>query len=322
MTVPDPDSLDLAGIRAATGAVPEGPDHGILAPYAGTVPPAPAWAVEALAREPQTARISAAGAEVEVLAWGPRGAPGILLLHGNGAHARWWSFLAPLLADEGYRVAALSWSGMGGSDWRARYAMADFAVEMAAAAAWAGLTDHATAPVLCGHSFGGFPAMAALAADPGPWRRLVLLDSSVEPPDSEWSGPPLRATPNRVYPDLVSALARFRLAPPQPCANHWALDWIARHSLRRVEGGFTWRFDPFLWQNFERISANAVAPLLTTPTWVVRGGRSILMQDRTWSHMRAMMPAGTRFMTIPQARHHVMLDEPLAVASLLLAALA
>jgi hypothetical protein len=33
-----------------------------------------------------------------------------LLLHGNGAHADWWSFIAPYLANN-FRVAAMSWSG-------------------------------------------------------------------------------------------------------------------------------------------------------------------------------------------------------------------
>ena len=44
---------------------------------------------------------------------GPADAAPLLFLHGNGAHADWWSFIAPFFAAE-YRVAALSWSGMGG----------------------------------------------------------------------------------------------------------------------------------------------------------------------------------------------------------------
>ena len=44
--------------------------------------------------------------------WGREGAPGLLLLHGNGAHADWWSFIAPYLAND-FRVAAMSWSGYG-----------------------------------------------------------------------------------------------------------------------------------------------------------------------------------------------------------------
>src|SRR3712207_9584205 len=56
------------------------------------------------------------------------GKPGLLFLHGNGAHADWWSFIAPFFADT-HRVAALSWSGMGGSDHRERYSIDGFVAE-------------------------------------------------------------------------------------------------------------------------------------------------------------------------------------------------
>jgi pimeloyl-ACP methyl ester carboxylesterase len=316
-SLPMPDDLSLKETLAATGAVPEGPDAGILEPYHGAVPAAPAWAEQALLTEPEAAFLDVEGAQVEVLAWGKRGAPGILLLHGNGAHARWWSFLAPLIAAEGYRVAALSFSGMGASDWREHYTMDLFAAEMEAASDWAGLAASGRAPVLAGHSFGGFPALVAFERAPQRWSALVTLDSSIPPPQDEWRGPPTRSTPNRIYGDLVSALARFRLAPPQPCANHWALDWIARHSLKAVEGGWTWRFDPFMWQKFERPSSNDVAARLSGRIWVLRGERSILMDARTWDYMQTLFPRGTRFVTVPQARHHMMLDEPLAVAAVL-----
>ena len=49
--------------------------------------------------------------------------------NGNGAHADWWSFIAPFFAAH-YRVAALSWSGMGGSDWREHYTLEAFVDEM------------------------------------------------------------------------------------------------------------------------------------------------------------------------------------------------
>ena len=77
--------------------------------------PAPDWFEQALRHAPQRTWHEVAGARIETLAWGEIGKPGLLLLHGNGAHADWWSFIAPLLASD-YRVAALSWSGMGGSD--------------------------------------------------------------------------------------------------------------------------------------------------------------------------------------------------------------
>ena len=56
----------------------------------------------------------------------------------------------------------------------------------------------------------------------------------------------------RVYPTLEAGIARFRLAPPQTCENLFIADYIARNSLREVEGadgkpGYSWRFDPQFW---------------------------------------------------------------------------
>ena len=86
-----------------------GPHPAPLAHLHGHKPPAPAWFEQALAMRPERQFIDVQGGRVETLAWGPRGAPGILLMHGNGAHAEWYSFIAPLLADR-YRVAAVSFT--------------------------------------------------------------------------------------------------------------------------------------------------------------------------------------------------------------------
>src|SRR3546814_1904126 len=60
------------------------------------------------------------GTAIETLAWGERGKPGLLFLHGNGGHADWWRFIAPFFASD-WRVGAISWSGMGRSGWRKSY---------------------------------------------------------------------------------------------------------------------------------------------------------------------------------------------------------
>ena len=60
---------------------------------------APAWFDAALGQAPERTCVHVEGVEIEVLAWGERGLPGLLLLHGFTAHADWWSFLAPLLAQ-------------------------------------------------------------------------------------------------------------------------------------------------------------------------------------------------------------------------------
>ena len=69
-----------------------------LAPFGGQVPPAPAWFEAAVAQTPERSALAVEGADIELLTWGRVGKPGLLFLHGNGAHADWWSFIAPFFA--------------------------------------------------------------------------------------------------------------------------------------------------------------------------------------------------------------------------------
>jgi len=93
-----------------------------LAAYGGEKPPAPAWFERALAVRPETGFTTVKGARIHYLRWGDRSKPGLLLCHGNGAHAHWWDFIAPYFAEE-WHVVAMTFSGMGESDWRERYDM-------------------------------------------------------------------------------------------------------------------------------------------------------------------------------------------------------
>ena len=151
-------------------AAPDAPaDENVRSPLAhlaGGRPPAPAWFDAALADRPERTTISAAGVEVELLTWGERGRPGILFIHGGMAHADWWSFIAPFFAED-FRCAAISWSGMGRSDWRERYTFPTFVAEMIAGCEAAGLFEAAEKPVVVAHSFGGGVAThAASDVDP------------------------------------------------------------------------------------------------------------------------------------------------------------
>lgn len=293
----------------------DGP-QGLLTHLAGEVPAAPSWFGDALAQQPERRRIEVAGAGLELLTWGAIGQPGLLLLHGNGAHANWWSGLAPLLADR-YRVAALTWSGMGGSDWRAQYSFAGFAAEMRAAIAAAELEACGEKPLVAAHSFGGFIAMHAAAAFGERFKAVALIDSAISLPGAPHEGPPPRFRPNRIYPTFNEALARFRLAPQQPCDNLFIVDHIARLSIKAVEGGYTWKFDPFLWRDFGTGDFAVMLAKPKCPIALVWGARSNLMTPAVAAYMAGVAPAGTPLVPIAEADHHVMLDQPLACVAAL-----
>ncbi len=286
-----------------------------LARFHGDKPPAPAWFDKALADPPERTFFDFEGADIELLTWGEIGKPGLLLMHGNGASADWWTFIAPFLAED-YRVAAFSWSGMGRSGWRKAYDGDQFARESLAAAEAAGLYA-AGKPIFVGHSFGGFPTMHAAAHYGDRMGAAVLVDSVVRPPEEDWRGPPRRVSPNRVYATLPEALARFRLAPPQGCENLFIADWIARNALKEVEGGWTWRFDPFMWSGFTMRDRAPLLNAATCPIAMIWGDRSALVDDKILAYMQGLLPAGSPRFAIPDADHHVMIDQPLAFVAAL-----
>ncbi len=298
-----------------------------LADYAGEPPPAPDWFTQALADAPERFEVVVQGAPIETLAWGRVGNPGLLLLHGNSAHADWYSFIAPLVRN-GRRVVALSFSGMGGSGWRTMYSVAQWADEALAVAEAAGLFAATQAPTVAAHSFGGF-ALISLAARHG--QRLaqaVVIDTPLRPPPAEAAaqarrrhrGENLRSA--RVYSTVAEALLRFRLLPPQGCAHPYIADLIARRGLKPVTGpagqpGWVWCFDPFMFRHFEFGRPFRDLRAARCPVTLVRGGRSRLMTAAVLDHAMSLAPPGSRRLELPDADHHVMIDQPLAFADLL-----
>ena len=283
-----------------------------LATLGGAAPPSPAWFSAAMAEVPERQTVRVDGSGIELLTWGDRGKPGLLLLHGNGAHAGWWKFIAPSFAAD-YRVAAFSWSGMGGSEHRESYDIAGFVRQIFEVAETAGLFDAAVPPVIVAHSFGGFPMMAAATEAGERFTAVVIVDTPFRAP-GEPGGRPPNATdrPHRIYPTLAEALARFRFAPTQPCENLFIADHIARGSLIEVAGGWTWAFDPYLWSRFDVGDARELLRQPKCPVALIWGDRSALMAPDQVAAMRARLPAGSPAFAIPDAAHHVMVDQPLA----------
>ncbi len=62
-------------------------NEGPLAPLHGDIPPAPGWFENVVAIEPESRFVEVEGARIHYLRWGARTKPGLLLVHGNAAHA-------------------------------------------------------------------------------------------------------------------------------------------------------------------------------------------------------------------------------------------
>lgn len=298
-------------------------EAGPLEVYEGHRPPAPDWFEAAISSPYETHFLERDGARLHFQTWGDRSKPGLLLNHGNGAHAHWWDFVAPYFLDE-YYIVALTLSGMGDSDWRDAYDMATFSADQLAVAQAVGLFDHARKPLLVAHSFGGFVSMYTGGHHSEKFAGIVIVDSPVNPSEKAHDGPPRSGRPNKVYPSLEAALARFRLAPPQPCEHHYAMDYIARHSLKETTGedgqsGWIWKFDPLIWRRFDMGHQTPVQMLqaITCPLAIMRGADSSIVLEDVWAYMQSLVGPGVPFISIPQAHHHVMLDQPIAFVAAL-----
>ncbi|MEM8769932.1 MAG: alpha/beta hydrolase [Pseudomonadota bacterium] len=279
---------------------------------------APFWFDRALATPSEPGDVTVDGVNIHFETWGEVGNPGIALIHGSNAHLEWWRFVAPFLADQ-FRVVALDSSGNGDSGWREKYTGKVLADEVAAVIDAAEL---GVRPAVVGHSFGGFTVLEAGHYHGHGFSGIVFMDFTTAPPEQyvEWG---LRAerdgvTPGRktrVYEDKATALGRFRYVPEQPVKVPEVLAYIAEKSLRQVEGGWTWKFDPGLFDYLEMgVDQRDKFAALPCRTAVILGEESNDEGAFYADHMAEITGGKMPIFKIPGTYHHLTFDEPLAVA--------
>jgi pimeloyl-ACP methyl ester carboxylesterase len=272
-----------------------------------TRPAAPDWFWTAVETPAEEHRVEVEECDVAYRTWGDSGGVGLLFIHGMNAHSHWWDFIAPQFAQE-YRVAAMDLTGMGDSDFRYEYDPAVYSSEIVGVLDAAGMSSDS---IIVAHSFGGYMAVKAANLFPDRFAALVLVDSGIRHPDEPVPDRPSMGGRAKLYPDRETALARFRLQPPQPCANQYILDYIARHSLMAADGGWTWKFDddlPNTLKGAQRAAEEYAA--LRCKVGVIYGENSELFSARTLEYMRELIPQDFPAVGIPDAQHHVFLDQP------------
>ena len=270
----------------------------------------PEWFREAVAAPFEDGVVGVAGCPIHYLKWGEPGRPGLVLVHGGAAHAHWWSFIAPQLTHD-YQVVALDLSGHGDSGRREQYPREIWADEVMAVAEDAQLVG---APIVVGHSMGGFVCISAAARYGDRLAGAVILDSPVRRPDPEAEeGARGRAFRNpKVYPHIETALQHYRVVPEPTCAEPYILDHIGRHSLRRVEGGWTWKFDPLVFRRFAPRAIHEILPEVRCRVALFRAEFGLVTPD-IGDYMYELLDRNAPVVEIPSAYHHLLLDQPLAL---------
>jgi len=275
-------------------------------------PDAPDWFRRALETRPEDREVKVEGARIHYLVWGEAGRPGIVFVHGGAAHAHWWSHVAPLFVPE-YRVAALDLSGHGDSDRRDAYPREVWAREVMAVAAEAGFDGP---PIVVGHSMGGFVTISAAAELGAELAGAVILDSPVRRPDPEVEeGTHGRSFRNpKVYADVETALEHFRTVPDQPTSLPFVLDHVARHSLVRTDAGFTWKFDPRIFRRDTPRTTHEVLADVRCRVALFRAENGLVTPD-IGEFMYEQLGRNAPVVEIPEAWHHMMLDQPLLLVT-------
>lgn len=275
----------------------------------------PKWYTTALAAPVTEREIMVAGVPIAYRAWGEPTGRGIVLVHGGAAHSRWWDHIGPLLLASGRRIVALDLSGHGDSGRRTSYSLDIWAREVLAVAADAGFD---APPVVIGHSIGGTVTLRIAALSGHRIEGAVMIDSLVSSMTSEKRAARERRAfrawgalqTMRVYPSREEAIAQFRPIPSQPVLGYIA-DHVAATSVREVAGGWTWKWDPgiFRWER-------SVVPLtrLDCRVALLRAEHGIVSAehgDVMYNRLGRVAPV----IEIPAARHHIMLDQPIALVA-------
>ncbi len=269
----------------------------------------PDWFWKCVDQKPHQASIEVNGCDVVYRRWGEADKPALLLIHGMYAHSHWWDFIAPQLTDR-YCIVAMDLSGMGDSDFRYEYDAQTYTEEIKAVCDHASLNDQVW---LVAHSFGGLLAVKAVNRFPHRFGGLILVDSGIRSPDEPEPDYPPMGGRDVLYPTRESAYSRFRLQPPQDCDNIYLLEYIARQSLMPAEGGWAWKFDDDLPQTLtgaERDPEEYAA--LSLPVGLIYGAKSKLFTAATLTYMQSLIPGEVKSVSVPDAQHHVFLDQPLA----------
>jgi pimeloyl-ACP methyl ester carboxylesterase len=279
---------------------------------------APEWFTRAIAAPAESRFTEVDGARIHYLSWNAADThkPALLFAHGFRAHARWWSFIAPFFLSR-FRVVSMDFAGMGDSGNRAEYTPISFAHDIV------GVLDHAgfEQATLIGHSFGGGRVARASAEFPERVTRTVIIDSHMRLDDEKRSTRPFEIGPRRVYPTFEAARARFRLVPPENRTAPYILDYVARHSLKEIEGGWTWKFDERLMPKHDDARARDILGAIKAPVAFIYGDASAIV-SRKHAHEIVRHIANARGpIAIPQSHHHVLLDQPLSLVAALRAVL-
>jgi pimeloyl-ACP methyl ester carboxylesterase len=281
---------------------------------------APEWFERSIATPYDSRFIEIDGCSIHYLRWGDSERPGLLFVPGAGGHAHWFSHVAPLFTDQ-FHVVAMDIAGCGDSGRRDHYTQDSIVAEIMGVCAHSGMLAATTPPVLAGHSVGGQHVVRAAIAHGKSLLGVIAIDAlryaklAHDPAVKALKEPRTAPRQATIYRDYQNAVARFRLIPPPSIEieTDYVLDHIARHSLRAVEGGWTWKFDAALTSvSSLGLELKDVLRHLPCQSAAIYGEHTHLADDTLLSSMTTATNGMVPLFIIQGSTHYPMIDNPLA----------
>lgn len=268
------------------------------------------WLAEGWARAASLGEVEVEGATVRYRGWGLDDAdkPGLVLVHGFLAHARWWDHIGPRLADR-FRVIAIDFTGMGDSDRRPVYSRRQYGRELIAAALHAGFER----AIIVAHSFGAISSLHAAQIEPAFVDRVIVIDANAFRSEDEDEG--MSVQPEKFYSSFEAALARYRLMPTGAWPDPEILDYIARNSIRETDRGWGWKFDPETFRSVHREKMRDALRGLDHPVDFIHAGNSEVVGPTELSNFLAAMPGCGAPVGVPLSHHHIMIEQPVGLVA-------
>ena len=278
---------------------------------------APEWFLKSIANKGVDVLINDPNGDISYSKWKSNNQSKnlLILIHGTGAHKKWWDPIAPQFIDD-TNVIAVDLPGMGDSDFREKYSIKEFGSGIFSIIEKEKKDAQIENIYIVGHSLGGQVAAYLASEYKDLVTSLIMIDTFIRPPDydpSEHEGGPLRKI--KYYPDKKTILQRFRLMPTQECKNDWFLRYIAEYSVREVEDGWRWKFDDLMFNSLERLFGYKFS--FKCPALFIYGANSLLMSGNILSNIKKMYSDIMEFEKVDEAAHHVPLDKPLEIVDII-----
>lgn len=253
------------------------------------------------------------GVRLHYLDWAGDGDP-LLLLHGGALTAHTFDLLALALGGD-FRCITLDMRGHGLSDWSDEYPVDRFAADIVELVDDLGLTLVHVA----GMSLGGCVAGHAAPQLGNKLNSLTFIDVADEVNFVATARMRAFVDQFRPVPHVEDLVRQALTVSPQTDPDLMSYRYL--HLLKPGPDGFTWRADRRRPTDFAAILGKlaelaSIAPQISCPVLVVKGGRSLVLSQRRLTRFARRFPDGA-WSEVPHAGHNVQEDQPVGLAAAL-----